>query len=65
VSEESIRQLAGHVSPRMLARYSHIRVEGRRAAIARWNSHSSRRRLKSRRSPCKSPYSHPMVKSRS
>jgi integrase len=34
VSEETIRQLAGHVSPRMLARYSHIRADARRAAIA-------------------------------
>ncbi len=33
VSEESISQLAGHVSPRMLARYAHIRAEARRAAI--------------------------------
>lgn len=34
VSEETIRQLAGHVSPRMLARYAHIRVQARREAIA-------------------------------
>jgi integrase len=34
VSEETIRQLAGHVSPRMLARYAHIRTAARRAAIA-------------------------------
>ena len=34
VSEETIRQLAGHVSPRMLARYAHIRVQARRDAIA-------------------------------
>ena len=34
VSEETIRQLAGHVSHRMLARYAHIRVQARRAAIA-------------------------------
>jgi integrase len=34
VSEETIRQLAGRVSPKMLARYAHIRVEARRAAIA-------------------------------
>jgi integrase len=34
VSEETIRQLAGHVSPRMLARYAHIRAEARRDAIA-------------------------------
>ena len=34
ISEETIRQLAGHVSPRMLAQYAHIRVLARRAAIA-------------------------------
>ena len=34
VSDETIRQLAGHVSPRMLGRYAHIRVQARRAAIA-------------------------------
>ncbi|HXR35942.1 MAG TPA: hypothetical protein VN754_08345 [Candidatus Binataceae bacterium] len=34
VSEETIRQLAGHVSHRMLARYAHIRAQARRDAIA-------------------------------
>ncbi|MGO9060820.1 MAG: tyrosine-type recombinase/integrase [Candidatus Binataceae bacterium] len=34
VSEETIRQLAGHVSPRMLGRYAHIRAQARRTAIA-------------------------------
>jgi integrase len=34
VSVETIRQLAGHVSPRMLARYAHIRAQARRDAIA-------------------------------
>src|SRR5260370_25359371 len=34
VSEETIRQLAGHVNPRMLSRYAHIRASARRAAIA-------------------------------
>ena len=34
VSEETIRQLAGHVSPSMLSRYSHIRMQARRDAIA-------------------------------
>jgi integrase len=34
VSVETIRQLAGHVSERMLSRYAHIRVQARRAAIA-------------------------------
>jgi integrase len=34
VSEGTIRALAGHVSQRMLQRYSHIRVQAKRAAIA-------------------------------
>lgn len=33
VSEETIRSLAGHVSRRMLERYSHIRTHAKRAAI--------------------------------
>lgn len=31
VNEETIRQLAGHVSPRMLARYAHIRAKAARS----------------------------------
>ena len=34
ISEETIRQLAGHVSPRMLSRYVQIRAKARREAIA-------------------------------
>ena len=34
VSEETIRQLAGHVSKDMLKRYAHIRDRARRDAIA-------------------------------
>jgi len=34
VSEETIRALAGHVSRSMLARYSHIRADAKRAAIS-------------------------------
>jgi integrase len=34
VSEETIRSLAGHVSRQMLQRYSHIRVQAKRDAIA-------------------------------
>ncbi|MGH7907325.1 MAG: tyrosine-type recombinase/integrase [Candidatus Binataceae bacterium] len=34
VSEETIRQLAGHVSQKMLARYAHVRAQARRDAIA-------------------------------
>lgn len=33
-SEETIRSLAGHVAKRILERYSHIRTEAKRAAIA-------------------------------
>jgi urate oxidase len=34
VSEETLKALAGHVSKRMLERYSHIRTKAKRAAIA-------------------------------
>ena len=34
VSEETLRALAGHVSKRMLERYSHIRTQPKREAIA-------------------------------
>jgi hypothetical protein len=34
VSKETIRQLAGHVSPRMPGRYADVRVQAGRAAIA-------------------------------
>ena len=34
VSIETVKQLAGHVDPRMLGRYAHIRVQARRDAIA-------------------------------
>jgi integrase len=34
VSEETIRALAGHVSKKMLERYSHIRIAAKQAAIA-------------------------------
>jgi len=33
VSEETIRALAGHVSRKMLERYSHIRLAAKQAAI--------------------------------
>jgi integrase len=33
VSEETIRALAGHVSKKMLERYSHIRTAAKKAAI--------------------------------
>jgi integrase len=34
VSDQTIMAIAGHVSPRMLARYSHVRTEARRQAVA-------------------------------
>lgn len=34
VSIETVKQLAGHVDPRMLSRYAHIRAQARRDAIA-------------------------------
>ena len=34
VSEETMRALAGHVSPRMLAWYSHIRTDAKRAVTS-------------------------------
>jgi len=33
VSDETIRQLAGHVSPKMLKHYSHIRMKAKRQAV--------------------------------
>jgi len=39
VSEETIRSLAGHVSRRMLERYSHVRTEAKRAAIRELAAH--------------------------
>jgi integrase len=39
VSEETIRQLAGHVSLNMLSRYAHIRAQARRDAISTLESH--------------------------
>jgi len=32
-SEQTIRSIAGHVSPRMLEHYSHIRLDAKRAAL--------------------------------
>jgi integrase len=31
--DETIRQIAGHVSPRMLKHYSHIRMAAKRVAL--------------------------------
>ena len=43
VSEETIRQLAGHVSSRMLSRYAHIRAQARRDAISSLESSAGAR----------------------
>jgi hypothetical protein len=58
ISEETIRQLAGHVSPRMLARYAHIRVQARRDAIATLEPHRMAEKANIEgESPQKSPQS--------
>src|SRR5271169_6094328 len=41
VSEQTITALAGHVSKRMLERYSHIRAQAKRDAIATLESEDS------------------------
>lgn len=33
VSEQTIREMAGHVSKEMMQRYSHIRIEAKKEAI--------------------------------
>jgi integrase len=43
ISEETIRALAGHVSKKMLERYSHIRIAAKQAAIATLNTSGSER----------------------
>ena len=34
VSEQTIREMAGHVSKEMMQRYSHIRIEAKKEAVA-------------------------------
>lgn len=63
VSEETIRQLAGHVNPKILGRYAHIRVEARRAAIA--TLEPSGFKNGKRETPHKIPHSHHTGRSRS
>jgi integrase len=41
ISEQTIRSLAGHVSPQMLERYSHIRSQAKQAAIRTLEEHSN------------------------
>jgi len=58
VSEETIRQLAGHVSPKMLSRYAHVRAQARRDAIATLEVPAGTERLNIEAgSPQKSPQS--------
>lgn len=33
ISEETVKAIAGHISPRILAHYSHIRIEAKRTAL--------------------------------
>ena len=40
-SDQTIMSIAGHVSPRMLAHYSHVRLENRRRALDTLSSRSS------------------------
>jgi integrase len=40
-NDQTIMSIAGHVSPRMLAHYSHVRLEAKRAAIANLSSRST------------------------
>jgi integrase len=42
-SDQTIMSLAGHVSPRMLARYSHVRMEAKRKALGALSEGSGRR----------------------
>jgi hypothetical protein len=42
ISEQTITALAGHVSKRMLERYSHIRAQAKRDAIATLEKHDSK-----------------------
>jgi integrase-like protein len=37
-SDQTIMSIAGHVSPRMLAHYSHVRLEAKRKALANLSS---------------------------
>lgn len=57
ISEETIRQLAGHVSPRRLTRYAHIRVQARRDAIATLEPCGLAQKAKIERDSHKNPHS--------
>jgi len=46
VSDQTIMAIAGHVSPKMLARYSHVRTEARRQAVAALSAKPIARRRK-------------------
>src|SRR5215472_5259445 len=43
-SDQTIISIAGHVSPKMLAHYSHVRLEAKRAALANLSSNPADRR---------------------
>jgi integrase len=45
VSDQAIMAIAGHVSPRMLARHSHVRTEARRQAVSALSAKASTSRF--------------------
>jgi integrase len=45
VSDQTIMAIAGHVSPKMLARYSHVRTEARRQAVSSLSARPTARRI--------------------
>jgi integrase len=51
VTDETIRQLAGHVSPRMLKHYSHIRMEAKRRAVEGLTAKPDAAKVREERAP--------------
>jgi hypothetical protein len=50
-SDQTIMSIAGHVSPSMLAHYSHVRLEAKRHALDALSSVLAQREMEKRRSP--------------
>ena len=50
VSDQTIMAIAGHVSQKMLARYSHVRSEARRQAVMALSARPTKSKLKGARS---------------
>jgi integrase len=61
LSEETIRQLAGHVNPRMLARYAHFRAKARAKRSQPWKGQKPRRAQISGEGPHKIPHSRGII----